>query len=438
MPDEDSGAPTGARTLPDNPSLEWLRKEAKRRLADLRDGDPAAQLADAQRDVARAYGFASWRKLKAHVDALSVDGALFTAARDGDVASLTALLDAHPSALLVRDEPYAHTLLHVAARHGRLAAVELLLARGIDPNVLEKGDRTSPMHWAAAAGNLDVVRVLADAGGDVIGAGDDHELEVIGWASCWDGCDDDAHRAVVDFLISRGARHHIFSAIALGQADDVRRVVAQDRTALSRRMSRNESHQTPLHFAVRMRRSAMVELLLELGADPFATDDDAHSVAFYSAPSEADPAIMRSVLAADVARSSDKDARADHVLKLVAALSLGELATADTLIRAERSLLDGGDALRLASQRMDVRAVRWLLANGADPDARGREWDSSDVTPLHMAAGCGATDVVRVLLDAGADPHVRDSRFESEPIGWAQHFGHVEAQRLLEDVERAS
>jgi len=58
---------------------------------------------------------------------------LFAAARDGDVATLTALLDARPDALLVRDEPYEHTLLHVAARHGRLAAVELLLARGIDP-----------------------------------------------------------------------------------------------------------------------------------------------------------------------------------------------------------------------------------------------------------------------------------------------------------------
>jgi len=202
-------------------------------------------------------------------------------------------------------------------------------------------------------------------------------------------------------------------------------------------MSRNESHQTPLHFAVRMRRPAMVELLLELGADPFATDDDAHSVVFYSAGSEGDPAILRSILASDVTRPSDRDARADGVLRLIAALSLGELATADALVH-DPSLLNGGDALRLASQRADVQAVRWLLAKGADPNARGQEWDSLNVTPLHMAAGCGAADVVRALLDAGADPHVRDSRFESEPIGWAEHFGHVEAQRVLEDFDRAT
>ena len=53
-------------------------------------------------------------------------------------------------------------------------AVDLLLARGLDVNTRERGDNTYAMHWAAAAGHLDVVRRLAEAGGDVIGHGDDH------------------------------------------------------------------------------------------------------------------------------------------------------------------------------------------------------------------------------------------------------------------------
>ena len=70
--------------LPDAPSLAWLRKHAKRHLTELRKTNPDAQLSDAQFDLAKQYGFSSWRALKAHVDSLSVDGQLFEAARNGD------------------------------------------------------------------------------------------------------------------------------------------------------------------------------------------------------------------------------------------------------------------------------------------------------------------------------------------------------------------
>src|SRR5207237_10034997 len=186
-----------------------------------------------------------------------------------------------------------HTLLHVAAFAGHISCVDLLLGRGIDVNVREKGDNTYPMHWAAAAAHLDVVRRLADAGGDVVGQGDDHELEVIGWATCWDGADDDAHRAVADFLVSRGARHHIFSAIALTLGDEVRRIVASDASSLTRRLSRNENNQLPLHFAVRLNRPDMVALLLELGADPLAVDGSGYPAAMYASGPDIDHGVMQ-------------------------------------------------------------------------------------------------------------------------------------------------
>src|SRR5262249_6013329 len=106
----------------------------------------------------------------------------------GDAAALAALLDEHPEKLHVRDKPYEWTLLHLAANGGHLACADLLLRRGLDVNVRESGDNTYAMHWAAAHGHLDVVRRLADAGGDVIGHGDDHELEDIGWAACTNPC----------------------------------------------------------------------------------------------------------------------------------------------------------------------------------------------------------------------------------------------------------
>ena len=60
-----------SRHLPARPNLEFLKKEAKSLLEVLQQRDPAAQLADAQHALARDYGFASWPKLKAHVDSLA-------------------------------------------------------------------------------------------------------------------------------------------------------------------------------------------------------------------------------------------------------------------------------------------------------------------------------------------------------------------------------
>lgn len=67
-----------ASSLPDAPNLEWLRKQAKHRLAELRQAAADAKLADAQLDVARQYGFPSWRALKAHVDSLFAEGQALT------------------------------------------------------------------------------------------------------------------------------------------------------------------------------------------------------------------------------------------------------------------------------------------------------------------------------------------------------------------------
>lgn len=187
------------------------------------------------------------------------------------------LLDRDPDLVTARNRDGA-TGLHLAVRHP--AAVRLLLEHGADPNARDVGDNALPLHFAAGGGPIESVRLLLDAGSDVHGVGDDHRMDVIGWATCFA----EARRDVVDLLVERGARHHVFSAIALGDVDLLRRVVAEGPHALERRLSHNEQQQTALHYVIapadglvggRFRTGEhyrTLEALIDLGADLEARD----------------------------------------------------------------------------------------------------------------------------------------------------------------------
>jgi len=369
------------------------------------------------------------------MDSSALDDRIFEAARTGNAVELAALLDSHPEKLNLRAPPYEFTLLHAGASH--LAVVDLLLERGLDVNAREKGDNTYAMHWAAAAGELEVVRRLADAGGDVVGHGDDHQLDVIGWATSWEGCDDDRHRAVADFLVSRGARHHIFSAIAMNLADEVRNLVASDPSALNRRMSRNENHQLALHFAVGMNRPEMVSLLIELGADPLGVDGSGYTAAMYATSPTIDLPVMERIGAMTSAEltSALRGDRQPQIrtTDLLAALALDDLETAERLWGENPGTKSDNRSeglLHLTSKRGDSRAIQWLLRHGSDPNAKWAHWDS-DVTPLHLAVLGGHRDAVIALLAAGADPRIHDSKHDSDAAGWAEFFGRTELADLL-------
>jgi hypothetical protein len=96
--------------LPNRPNLEHLKKQARERLRELRVRVPGTRLADAQHAIAREYGFPSWPKLKAHVDAVNAsNGAMHRVLavhlREIETGGSLGV------ALLVPSERYAATLL---------------------------------------------------------------------------------------------------------------------------------------------------------------------------------------------------------------------------------------------------------------------------------------------------------------------------------------
>jgi ankyrin repeat protein len=61
--------------------------------------------------------------------------------------------------------------------------------------------------------------------------------------------------------------------------------------------------------------------------------------------------------------------------------------------------------------------VRWLLGLGADANAKADR--QSHQSALHSAAWNGDLEMVRLLVESGADIHVRDAQYDAPPIGWA-------------------
>lgn len=360
-------------------------------------------------------------RIRSGAEAEAVQG-IASAAQSGDVDALRQRLDARPdliNALAGRGFPKA-TALHLAAFRNHPAAVRLLIERGADLDAREFPDNAAPLHFAAMYADLETIRLLVEAGADVEGKGDDSEVGILGWATCFKQVRED----VAEYLLSHGATLNVWTAIALDRVDDLRTLVARDPALLAARMTRGHHCRTPLHHAAARNRLGAVQVLLELGADPNATDATGATALTTASQENADPAIGSALLAAS--------ARLDFLT----AVNLGRYDEAEAMLREDPARIgpDGPDtiALHLAVSKRNLNTIRWLIAHGVDVNARRLMWDC-DHTALHMTVESGEMDIARLLLDAGADPNIRDDKFNSTALGWAHFFGRDDFAKLLRE-----
>lgn len=142
--------------------------------------------------------------------------------------------------------------------------------------------------------------------------------------------------------------------------------------------ARYATDRTLLHEASGQGRAAIVELLLELGADSNAVDHFGHAPLYYAG-------------------------------NLCAAESGGDVVRALVEGGANVDAHDGAKrctALHMAARRGHVRVAEALADCGAHIEAR----DSAGDTPLRRAVNCGQRDVAALLLSRGADLHSVGSR----------------------------
>jgi ankyrin repeat protein/uncharacterized glyoxalase superfamily protein PhnB len=350
------------------------------------------------------------------------------------------LLDREPELANARNDDGA-TALHLALAHPE--GVRLLLERGADPNLRDTGDNALPLHFAAAGAPTETVRLLIDAGSEVHGAGDAHALDVIGWAACFA----EPRRDVVDLLLTHGARHHVFSAIATGDHRALRVLAAEHRDALGRRLGGWEQEQTALHYCIappdglvggRFRTGEhyrTLQLLVDLGAEMEARDARGRTplaVAMLRGDREAMRILHEAGAREPEAPDGDEPPPsvagvARSVVGLVPMIAVPDVDAAVAWYRAVGFELTGsnGEPGRLDWAEVALGEARIMFASAAEGGREGTSGVSlwlytNRIDDLHADLRRRQFDRSRAIL-AGREPETPEIRFRAEL--YRTHYG---------------
>jgi len=123
--------------------------------------------------------------------------------------------------------------------------------------------------------------------------------------------------------------------------------------------------------------------------------------------------------------------REPHIAEFMRACTAGDVNALVELLKKEPGLARekvaaGSTGLHLAVRHPD--ALRLLLQHGADPNIRD---EGDNASPLHFAAARRNLESVRLLLDAGADVHGAGDLHHGNVIGWAAAKGNDAVVDLL-------
>ena len=384
--------PNPSRELPSQPNWDHLKKQAKSLLRLFRDSDTQAieeveryerqpdvsnfSLVDAQRVVARSYGYSSWAKLKEAVRLLGADmrpntqrefpatpAGICEAARAGDVAAIKRILSEQPQ-LIAIDNPHNWTKtvqghdisgsynkkpIEVAAFFNQPEAVSELLSFSLKTSSLQ-----TPSLQTSAIGEP---------------------------PAAWFNSLGIAH-----------AMGHV-GVIAAIHAD----VLALVETDPELLRDPGENKDTILFFAAKHGDMSLVRKLLDKGAEATPRSRIGHTV-------------IQTVL----------DGSKDEGRREIA-----------------RTLVEKGAPVPLwvATAMEDEDRVRQMLAE--DPSLAKEKWQWSECYPLVRACHLGNRPIIELLLDHGADINgdigEEDPRDFGMPLMMAYYSGRYDLVTLLLD-----
>lgn len=292
------------------------------------------------------------------------------AAADGGFAdSVTALLEAGADANAVL--PEGETILMTAARSGNTAVLEALLAHGVDTEVQDSFYGETALIWAAAEDHADAVVMLAAHGADV-----------------------DAPSATMDYASRRAGQ----SVLGLGAWTPLTYAARENSIEAGRALIeasadldvQDPDGATALVIAIINAHYEFAKLLIEAGADTNIGDYEAGMGPLYAAVDmhrlavghgRGTPPPVGLLTAVDAARALlEHGADPNAVLKK--SIQTRTHTIGDTVLG------EGATPLLRAAKSGDIEMVRLLVEHGADAFAMM----PNGTTALHFAAGLGWRD----------------------------------------------
>jgi ankyrin repeat protein len=271
-----------------------------------------------------------------------------------------------------------------AAKKDDAEGVRRLIRQGANVNALE-GDGSTALHWAAYRDDRDIADQLLKAGAKVNIANDLGATPL--WAASMNGSE-----PMVLRLLQAGADPNL--ALLAGE--------------------------TPLMVAARGGFASVVSLLLAHGAKVNVGATRGQTALMW-AVAQKHPAVVKLLLEA----GADVAAKSEAWTQVMAVSPHG-------MLQYNKSVPHGADtALLFAARVGDLESAKLLVAAGANPD----DQDAWGVSATAMAAHAGYTDIVRFLLDQGANPNTSGPGFTALHAAVLRRDAQMVAALLAHDAD---
>ena len=363
--------------------------------------------------------------------------------------------------------------LVTAAKQGDRATVQSLLNGG-SKHAAAGAEGTAALVWAATRNDLEMADLLLRAGANAKAANEFGATPLYAAAA-------HANPAMTEKLLAAGADANtplmsgetpLMEAARRGNVATVRALLSNHANTNARE---SNGGQTALMWALSERQSAVVEELIKGGSDVQAGSKTGFTPLMFAAQ-QGDQDSARILLRAG-AKPNDAQPKTGLTALMIAS-AMGNAKAVDALLdngadpniadangytSLHRVVRDSDYGINLAGKDAILTVVKSLLKHGANPNVRlsqdkekaAEEIKNGNVqiegkrsavtvdeiilqgaTPLFLAAEVNNLDVIKALVDAGADPLIASER-GTTPLMMAAGAG-TDVQREREPEERAT